>query len=164
MVSPLSTPSGVAPMLQSDMADEAVIRKQNLVRYCREHKPPLAATDLAELLGSRVSLWADLLAGRKPSFGEKLARRIEEGLGLPRGYLDQVHDGEAPASRGPDLTPDERRLLLAFRTVLREDRTNTLAAIERRAREVAELREQVREEAASAAPASPSRKRAGAGG
>lgn len=150
-------------MLQSGMADEAVIRKRNLARYCREHKPPLAATDLAELLGSRVSLWSDLLAGRKPSFGEKLARRIEEGLGLPRGYLDQVHDGEAPVTRAPDLTPDERRMLLAFRTVLREDRANTLAALERRSREVAELREQVREESAIAAPAGTSRKRRVAG-
>lgn len=48
----------------------------------------LTPQSLSDRLGSRYSYWRDLLAGQK-SFGEKMARRIEEGLDLPLGWLDQ---------------------------------------------------------------------------
>jgi hypothetical protein len=48
----------------------------------------LTPQSLSDRLGSRYSYWRDLLAGEK-SFGEKAARRIEEGLEIPRGWLDQ---------------------------------------------------------------------------
>jgi hypothetical protein len=37
----------------------------------------------------RVSFWSDLINGRK-SFGEKLAREVEQMLGLSRGELDRL--------------------------------------------------------------------------
>ena len=49
----------------------------------------MGARELTAKLGSRYSFWNDLLKGNK-SFGEKLARRIEEGLELPRGWLDEA--------------------------------------------------------------------------
>jgi hypothetical protein len=51
--------------------------------------------ELSKAIGGRESYWSDMLNGRK-SFGEKIARKIEEGLGLPSGALDQVQDRGAP--------------------------------------------------------------------
>ena len=79
------------------MSDDAGIRLENL------KKLKLGAADLRDRLGSSYSLWSDLIKGRK-SFGEKLARRIEEGLVLPRGWLDAASD-EVPVL--PPL--DQRR-------------------------------------------------------
>lgn len=68
------------------MSDERLIRLENLRRLVAERG--LTPQSLSDRLGSRYSYWRDLLAGQK-SFGEKAARRIEEGLDLPRGWLDQ---------------------------------------------------------------------------
>lgn len=37
----------------------------------------------------RYSYWRDLLEDETKSFGEKAARKVEAGLGLPDGWLDQ---------------------------------------------------------------------------
>lgn len=47
----------------------------------------LNASDLGRLTGKQPSYFYGLLAGSK-SFGEKIARSLEEDLGLPRGHLD----------------------------------------------------------------------------
>jgi len=66
------------------MSDNALIRLQNL------HALGLGPTELVQQVGSTYPYWRDLLAGKK-SFGEKIARRIEEALKLNRGYLDEAH-------------------------------------------------------------------------
>lgn len=63
------------------MAEDALIRLENL----RGMK--LSAKELESAVGGRYTYWRDLLAGNK-SFGEKIARKIEEKLGLARGSLD----------------------------------------------------------------------------
>ena len=47
------------------------------------------ARHLFNSLGSTIGYWSGLLGGDR-SFGEKIARRIEDGLGLPPNYLDEV--------------------------------------------------------------------------
>lgn len=64
-----------------EMSDDALIRLENLRAL------NISATDLVKSVGSSYQYWRDLMAGNK-SFGEKAARRIEEGVGLPRGSLD----------------------------------------------------------------------------
>jgi hypothetical protein len=64
--------------LTEEMSADAMIRLQNL------RKLKLSAQDLSSRVG-----WRDLLAGEK-SFGEKIARKIEESLSLPRGWLDTI--------------------------------------------------------------------------
>jgi len=63
------------------MSDDALIRLENL------KKLGLGPADLKREVGSSYQYWKDLLAGNK-SFGEKIARKIEEALGLVRGSLD----------------------------------------------------------------------------
>lgn len=71
------------------MADDALIRLENL-RQLR-----LSASELSARVGGRYTYWRDLLGGKK-SFGEKIARKIEDKLGLPRGSLDEDSDVRAP--------------------------------------------------------------------
>lgn len=77
------------------MSEDASIRRANLRRLCRARswKP----SDLSERIGSRLSYWRDMVADDKKSFGEKAARRIDDSLSLPRGWLDQP-DAEIPAA------------------------------------------------------------------
>lgn len=73
--------------------DERLIRLANLQRLCSERE--WGPKELRERIGGAFSLSADLIKGTKPSFGEKLARRIEPLIGVPRGWLDS--GGEVPA-------------------------------------------------------------------
>lgn len=67
------------------MSDEAMIRRENLRRLgLRPHQ-------LRDKLGSSLAYWRDLMETDK-SFGERIARRIEEGLGLTRFSLDSPSD------------------------------------------------------------------------
>lgn len=79
------------------MSDDALIRRENLKALNR------SATELSALLGSRYTYWRDLLNGSK-SFGERAARRIEEGLGLPRGALDKPNKGKNHGNPGLPLS------------------------------------------------------------
>lgn len=81
------------------MADEKLVRLHNLKELlrARQVEDRERAAYLVKHLGSSVSYWSGMLAGVR-SFGERVARRIEEGLGLGRGYLDS--DGHTPASAG----------------------------------------------------------------
>lgn len=69
-------------------------------------------TDLKARLGRSASFWSDLLHGRK-SFGEKLARDIEQKMGLPRNTLDLVQHGH-PRSFA-ELNGFEGQLVTLFR-------------------------------------------------
>jgi hypothetical protein len=70
-----------------EVSEDKLIRLENLKRVQTERG--LTIGDLADRLGTVYSFARDLLAGKKP-FGEKLARKVEEKLLLPRQWLDQV--------------------------------------------------------------------------
>jgi hypothetical protein len=70
------------------VSEEKLIRLDNFKRVVAERH--YSIKDLTDRLGSGYSFWYDLLNGRK-HFGEKLARRIEDGLQLPRLWLDHVN-------------------------------------------------------------------------
>jgi hypothetical protein len=63
------------------MSEDSLIRLTNLKAL------GLTATELSEKVGGRYTYWRDMLHGNK-SFGEKIARKIEDKLKLPRGSLD----------------------------------------------------------------------------
>lgn len=87
MVNRQATPFGDCIVIQSRMADDALIRRQNLEKlFPRKTWGPKA---MSAKFGNSRSFWSDLRLGRK-SFGEKLARDIEDQAGLPRGSLDDV--------------------------------------------------------------------------
>lgn len=70
-------------------AEDTLVRLARFKAECavRGWEGPSA---LVRELGRSVSFWSDLWAGRK-SFGEKLARTLEDQMGLPRNALD-LHD------------------------------------------------------------------------
>jgi hypothetical protein len=72
------------------MNDDASIRRANLQRLVKARG--WGAKQLHEAVDpdGAYSLWPQLLTNPKKSFGEKLARRIEERLSLPRGWLDSL--------------------------------------------------------------------------
>lgn len=97
------------------MVTEAPIRLRNL----RSLK--LSAHELSDRVGGRYTYWRDMLNGTK-SFGEKAARKIEDALGLSKGWLDSDGEAIAPATGEPhglsttaielarlfDMLPDDR--------------------------------------------------------
>lgn len=93
------------------MADDAMIRRANLVRLGK------SPTELTAILGKTPAYWSNLMRDPKKSFGEKSARRIEEAWPLPRGWLDVPHgEDELPPSqpqRGPRADFREAALMVA---------------------------------------------------
>jgi hypothetical protein len=67
------------------MADEAPIRLENFKRLYPADS--WSGADLCQKFGRTPSFWSDLRAGRK-SFGEKLARSLEDADELVAGSLD----------------------------------------------------------------------------
>ncbi|MGL4573269.1 MAG: hypothetical protein ACRCV9_00605 [Burkholderiaceae bacterium] len=93
----MSTLHGFARMFCFGMADDALIRLENFkALWPNDFSPAQVAADL----WGTPAFWSDLYRGKK-SFGEKLARRIEDKLGLVRLSLDDP----AGAQRAP-LTSD----------------------------------------------------------
>lgn len=78
------------------MNDEAAIRRSNLQRLCKARQ--WGPTELHQHAGRSYSFWPSLLKGPK-SFGEKLARSIEDQLDLPRGWLDREDAVPLPIAR-----------------------------------------------------------------
>lgn len=106
---------------------QVVARLTNLKRL------KLTPTDLVQRVGSRSSFWSDLLAGRK-SFGEKLARKIEDKLELPPGWLDEPRGTDEPTPGREDmmvlpLREGEADLLTAYRLLRGEHRSEILERI-----------------------------------
>lgn len=84
------------------MNDNTLIRRKNLAAL------GLAPADLAARVGSSKQYWSDQLRGKK-SFGESVARKIEEKLELPRGCLDEdesTHIKTEHFSRSEMVTDD----------------------------------------------------------
>jgi hypothetical protein len=107
------------------MNDDALIRLANLKAL------NLAPKELSARVGGRVSYWADLLRGKK-SFGEKVARKIEEQLGIPRMSLDTA-DEEEPIPTPKPAQPDADQLADALEVLtkaLTKADKNTRIAVE----------------------------------
>lgn len=83
------------------MAEDAMIRKQNLKLLGK--KPG----ELSALLGKSYSYWRDLMENPEKSFGEKVARDIEDRYPLPRLWLDTVHGEGEPIPRVMRQQPDD---------------------------------------------------------
>lgn len=78
------------------MLIKADIRRERLRKFIDEHCSGNAA-ECARRADKSESQINDMLAGRK-SFGEKVARSMEEKLGLPEHWLDgEPSDAEALA-------------------------------------------------------------------
>lgn len=78
-----------------------MVRLENLSRIVKERG--LTAHDLVRDVGGRYTYWRDLLAGEK-SFGEKIARKLEDRLNLARYSLDGARAEDA---NGEQQLPDD---------------------------------------------------------
>lgn len=89
------------------MSDEKLVRLENLVAVMTDRKMVTArGRPCPTLLKQRAgfggySFWAGILNGSR-SFGEDLARRLEDALGLPRWYLDGASSDGGWPFRGID--------------------------------------------------------------
>jgi hypothetical protein len=92
-------------------AEDTLVRLERFKAVCKE-RGWSGPQDLVANLGRSASFWSDLMRGQK-SFGEKLARSIEDKMGLPRNALDLVQAGH-PASFA-DLNGFEGQLVTLFR-------------------------------------------------
>lgn len=81
-------------------AEDGSIRLANFQRAWSKYG--WSATLLKQRCGGGVSFWSDLYNGKKPSFGEKLARKIETGMELVRLSLDDP-DGAKPLPLAGDV-------------------------------------------------------------
>lgn len=70
------------------MSEDALIRYTNLEAICAANN--WGPSELAAQIGRSVSQASDMLR-RKKTFGEKIARDIEQRLNLPRNWLDVPH-------------------------------------------------------------------------
>lgn len=87
-------------MIHSDSVSTLKDIRIARLKQFQADKRAFALADLGQLIGRKVNQVSDLINGRA-SFGEKVARSIEEAAGLPLGWLDdpenelQVLDLEA---------------------------------------------------------------------
>lgn len=73
------------------MSDTALIRRQNLRRLCKARG--WGPKDMALHTDATAAYWSNLLTDDNKSFGEKVARKTEHALELPRNWLDEEgHD------------------------------------------------------------------------
>ncbi len=117
------------------MSEDAFIRRGNLRRLCVSRN--WGPKDLTLAAGRRYSFWFDLLNDSKKSFGEKVARDIEQQLNLPRGWLDEPAALPVPSTLGAEeaqgqyvvpfwpFSPD----LLSAVSTLGEDEMQRLEAV-----------------------------------
>lgn len=119
------------------MADDALIRRQSLRALLKARG--WAIKDLQEKVGEgRYTYWRDLLENDTKSFGEKVARKIEDKLGLDRGYLDRAQGKDRPdASQHSgmpfrDLNAFEAQLITLFRALSPDEQHDHLVELNKR--------------------------------
>jgi hypothetical protein len=82
------------------MTTPSQTRLNNLIKICQSigmvktSSPAPSPTALGRAIDRNTNYCSDLLLGRR-SFGNEIARHIEENLELPRGYLDDEANLEA---------------------------------------------------------------------
>lgn len=103
-------------------AEDTLVRLQKF-RQAIKDKGWEGPTELTAKLGKSASFWSDLLRGQK-SFGEKLARDIEEKMNLPRNSLDLVQHGH-PRSFS-ELNGFEGQLVTLFRQLEHDEQHDAL--------------------------------------
>jgi hypothetical protein len=114
--------------------DMKTLRRANFNRILKSKG--LGVKDLPALLGRTYSYWRDLAETDTKSFGEKIARHIEDVMNLPSGVLDVAHGRVTLAhsvSPAPDtISPqtykwgdikmkDPEKLPVEFRVILDDD-------------------------------------------
>lgn len=99
----LSTPSSENPVPHYEGMSQKLIRITRLKQFATQRglEGPVA---LGAAIGKKANQVSDLLSGTK-SFGEKVARSIEEFAGLPTTWLDHFDDGTdvGNTQAGPDI-------------------------------------------------------------
>jgi len=99
----MSTSFNECSPVQSDGMSLKQIRIERLKQFAVSRGVAGSPTALGLLIGKKPNQTSDLLSG-KASFGEKVARSMEEKAGLPTGWLDDFDVGEntepAPSIRG----------------------------------------------------------------
>lgn len=117
-----------------------------LVRLANLRSLGLSPRELSGRVGGRETYWRDMLKGDK-SFGERIARKAEEKLGLPRAWMDDAHaPGDAAPAAAPlrsDLSPSEWALIQDMRESLAEDQAFIREEAAARAKKFRELRLQI---------------------
>lgn len=85
-----ATLNGECGAVQSATMSEKLLRLErlNAVLDARSLPKRDRARYLSEQCGSGISYWSGVLSGDRP-FGEKVARRVEDSLGLVRGSLEE---------------------------------------------------------------------------
>jgi hypothetical protein len=86
----LSTPFGEHPAANSGAMSLKLIRITRLKQFAKARCAD-GPVELGKLIGRKTNQTSDLLSGRA-SFGEKVARSIEEVAALPPGWLDELDD------------------------------------------------------------------------
>lgn len=114
--------------------DETGVRLEAFLKIVKARN--LGPRDLEQLSAAtagikpkRVSFWSDLMNGRK-SFGEKLAREVEQMLGLSRGELDKLVG--TPTRDFGLLNGFEGQLVTLFRLLSVEEQDALLLEMNRR--------------------------------
>lgn len=79
---------------------DSVMNENGLIRLDNLQRLGLNAAELSARVGGARSYWHGMLAGQRP-FGEKIARKIEERLELPRGSMDESEAVVAVATEPP---------------------------------------------------------------
>lgn len=99
---------------RTTMSDDAAIRRENLKAIIQ--KRGWSISDLPEKMDwGRYSYWRDLLETAAKSFGEKVARRIEERLALPAARSTSPDMAVRAATRKPrNPSPNEPPAMSVF--------------------------------------------------
>jgi hypothetical protein len=93
------------PLPPQDLAqrrlDNALALFEEFVRLTARHADAATLRGLEKRFAERVqiqpSYWSQIKS-RSRQIGERLARQFEQHCHKPRGWLDQAHDGSAPAT------------------------------------------------------------------
>jgi hypothetical protein len=87
------------------MTTSSETRLKNLIKFCqligmvKTSSPAPSPTVLGRTIDRNTNYCSDLLLGRR-SFGDEIARHIEQKMGLPRWYLDdEANLGGTPKSK-----------------------------------------------------------------
>lgn len=109
-------------------------RRKNLMALVAREGGHGAQRKFAGLTGIPYTFINNLLRGEKP-VSEETARKIEQALSLPVGWMDSDHVGEASCEAANDsglsmmVSEEERRIILAYRemSLKKQDAFKTVA-------------------------------------
>ena len=107
-------------------AEDTLVRLERFREECRTRGID-GPVELSAKFGRAPSFWSDLFHGRK-SFGEKLARSLEEQMGLPRNTLDMVQAGHPRTFA--ELNGFEGQLVTLFRQLDPDVQHDTLRLLQ----------------------------------